>query len=192
MSTLDATADAPLPGTSVEPSMTSVERAARCRSVAEARARGEGWSSIAARHGIGERQARRDRDAWLKHVAATMPLTEDPHAVLSEVIAHHRAALVDLARLSREGNNPSARVGAARARAETARALLALLAAAGVVPETARAWSFTRDMGVLTRAVAEVCRRHGIDLSEVLDEFERLPGYVRSMGIAQGSREAGS
>jgi len=168
----------------VERPLTAPERTARAASVAAARARGEAWAVIAARHGLSERQARRVRDEWIAHAAAMAPVMEDPGAVLREVIEHHRAALLDLTVLSREGNNMSARVGAAKGRAETARALLAIMGDAGLVPESGRGWAFAREVGSFTKAITAVCRRRGIPLGEVMDELMEVPGFTRALEAA--------
>jgi hypothetical protein len=170
---------APAPPAPVRRHLSAAERTALGRAVSTARARGEGWSSIAGRLCVNERTARRAMDDYNANAQALGPVLEDPHAVLREVVAHHRAALADLERLSAEGNNASAKVAAARGRGEVSRALLTVLADAGVVPDSVGAWRLGRDLQSFVRAIREVCERNGISVAEVLAQLEAIPGFGR-------------
>jgi hypothetical protein len=156
----------------------AAERAERNRRIAEERARGEPWAVIAARHGLTERQARRAREEHLRSAVSVAPLDLDPNAVLAEAVVVHREVLADLALLGREADNDSARVGALRARAETSRRLLELLADAGVVPDSVGGWRFARDYRSALVAIARAAERNGVPLEEVVAEMDRAVGSL--------------
>lgn len=82
--------------------------------------------------------------------------------------------------------------GALRARATT-RQLVDMLAQAGMLPSSPGAWRFARDLNALAAAVAEVAERRGLDLREILEEPDRIPGVPRALtGVAVVSAGAAS
>jgi hypothetical protein len=157
-------------------------RAARDAEVARLRARRVPWDEVAARVGLSVRQAQRARLNHIRRAATYAALPEDPNRVLLEAVQHHRAALTDLARIAEDGDNSNAQMAAARARAQVARDLFKLLGDAGLTPQTAQAWRFTRQAPAFTQAVVDVAREAGLDLHAVLDRFEEVEGYATAMG----------
>ena len=153
--------------------LTSTQRAARNRQIAVERAAGEPWDVIAARHGISERQARRGR---IEHIRSGAALDADPNDVLREAVAIHRDVLQGLAAVGIRADNSAAQVGALRARATTALQLVHLLAWAGLVPDSAGAWRFARDLSGFVGAMVAVVERHGLDVEEVVEELDQIGG----------------
>lgn len=156
--------------------LTSTQRAARNRQIAVERAAGEPWDVIAARHGISERQARRGRIEHIRSGASSAALDADPNDVLREAVAIHRDVLQGLAAVGIRADNSAAQVGALRARATTALQLVHLLAWAGLVPDSAGAWRFARDLSGFVGAMVAVVERHGLDAEEVVEELDQIGG----------------
>jgi hypothetical protein len=71
-----------------------------------------------------------------------------------------------------------------RARAETSRELVRPLAWAGLVPDSAGAWAFARQVRLTAAAMVDVAERHGLDPIEVVDDPERVPGVMLSCAAA--------
>lgn len=188
MSDEPQTRDAARPANSVEASgapLDGAARAARDAEVARLRARKVPWDEIAERVGLSVRQAQRARLAHIRRAAAFAALPEDPNAVLTEAVQHHRAALTDLARLSTAADNSNAAMAAARARAQVARDLVKLLGDAGILPSSARAWNFVREAPAFTAAMVKVCAEAGLDAQALLDRLSEVEGYSAAMGFSQ-------
>lgn len=131
--------------------LTAVERADRARRIAETKATGATWETVAAMFGVSEKTARR---AARSHAEGTARLTEppavaeapgtfrpadlDPQLIFIEVVAAHREAMTNLAALARDADNDSARVGASKALTAAGAQLVGLLASVGLMPDPAR------------------------------------------------------
>ena len=150
--------------------LSSSQRAQRNQRIAFARAEGQGWREIAEREGLSVRQAARAAEehrsvAAFRRVAAAPEV--DPGALLREVIDGHRAAAERLEALSLEGDNDSARVGAASARARVLRDLFGVAERAGLLPGP-DLWRGARDLHGLARALAIAAMDAGVSAEAVL------------------------
>ena len=131
--------------------LTAVERADRARRIAETKAAGATWETVAAMFGVSEKTARRAAKAHAEGTARladppaaalaaipSRPADLDPQLIFTEVVAAHREAMIDLAALARNADNDSARVGAIKARTAAGAQLVGLLASVGLMPDPAR------------------------------------------------------
>ncbi len=177
---------ADIPHTPQPAGLDVLAKAERAREIAQQRARGLPWADIAALHSLGERQARRIYAAAIRAGATASP-EHDAGAALREAVAVHREVLRDLGKVGKAADNSSARVGALRARAETARELVRLLAWAGLVPDTAGAWAFARQVRITAVGMVDAAERHGLDLAEILDDLEGVPGVKQVLGSGVGT-----
>jgi len=159
--------------------MNSTERVERNRRIAEEHSRGVPWAAVAQHHGVSERQARRAaREAREALAGAEVgaevsdALVIDPAALLARVVAIHDRALDRLERLADAADNDSARLGAARSAPAVAASLLNVLARAALLPDAPSTWRNVRDMRLVAEALERVADRRGLDLGEVIEEFE--------------------
>lgn len=164
--------------------LNSTERALRNKQIATQRACGDTWAEIAARHGISERQARRSRTEHITSGGPVAWLEADPNEVLREAVDIHREVLSSLAAAASAADNSAAQVGALRARATTALQLVNLLAQAGLVPDSAGAWRFAREVTGLVAAVVAVAERQGLDVETIIEEFDRIIPRRMAMAVA--------
>jgi transposase len=176
---------------------TSSERAERNREIAEARADGKPWKSIAARFGISVKTAQRARAEHLRssgeHLRETggFRTSIEPAEVLLEAVEAHTWALAKLAEVEEQagGANLAVRLGAITKRARVARELVDLLATAGLVPQGPSQWQFYREADRMGRALAHVAHDHGI-AGQVLDclRDERFAAFAYPLERNGGSR----
>jgi hypothetical protein len=102
--------------------------------VIESRSKGRSWAGVCEDSGLSLGQVKR---VWKKFVdeGKLEVQTEDPIAVVFEQITRYDVMIEELADLSKNSDNDSARVGAIRARAQVMREQIELLQAVGLVPK---------------------------------------------------------
>src|SRR4051794_27632000 len=105
--------------------MTPAQRAQRNAAIFAARARGFGWTRIAADHGVSERQAQRICREQRENRPRVTGI--DPLEVVEEVLDGYSAASEDLAHLANTTTHDGTKLGAVRARIDVLRARMDLL-----------------------------------------------------------------
>jgi Homeodomain-like domain-containing protein len=165
----------------------SADRKLRDRGIVEARQRGESPAAIAKRFDVSERTVRRLIEQARR---APVDLDElDPDVALREAVAVHREAIEQLGRLGRRGNNASAKVGAAAARARASRDLIQLLAWGGRLPDRPATWRVMLDLKQLGRDVTVLLAaiKQGAIEREAVEQFfvQRVPKANRLPAVPQ-------
>jgi small-conductance mechanosensitive channel len=112
--------------------MTPHQRARRAEEVIEARARGLRWSTIAAQHGICERQAQR---IYSDGVGSRLVSADrDALELAMEVLEQYEAVIEEFALLAQATAHDGVRLGAIRSRLDAMVSRAQLLTALGVLP----------------------------------------------------------
>ncbi|MGI9110818.1 MAG: hypothetical protein ACR2GT_01215 [Gaiellaceae bacterium] len=138
------------------PRVTSEEKPRRDASVIADRARGFGWTAIAARHDLCERMC---REIWNEHLRKQPLGPDDPREALREAVARYDAAIEDLARLAESTGNDPVRLGSIKARLDAMTRREDLLRIAGILPSTARALRTEIDIQKMTDVIIDLFDR---------------------------------
>jgi hypothetical protein len=145
-----------------------------CEIVAD-RARGLTWRTIAARHGLSERQC---RTVWAER---RPPLAEalegDLVAALEEALAGLDAVIEDCALLAERTANDAVRLGAIKARMAAMGERFSLLRACGLLPHDLGLWRQEIDLASLMRTMDEVFERHDVSTEALADLGEALRAH---------------
>lgn len=149
------------------PRMNAREKIARDNQIVASRMRGLSWATIAAKHGLSERQCQ----TILEDYRASHPrLRErDPIEILDDMLDAYAAAQEDLAIVAATTKHDATKVGAIRTRLDALAAQTNLLMLVGVLP---------RDLGVL---------RHDIDLHAMALE---IVAVLNEFGVPIEARRA--
>lgn len=155
---------------------TAAERAERNRRIAEARAAGADWKSIAAREGVSVRTAQRLADDHLRSEAAQpQQLAEiNAESILAGTIDAQQRALSNALVLMVTGENGGVRVGATRTVATLATALQASLFRVGLVGDVGL-HRFSAELEAAVRFVLDLAATHKIPYADVVDALEQFP-----------------
>jgi hypothetical protein len=153
--------------------LTTAERAARNARIAEARAAGEPWATIAEREGLSVKQARRCRDEHLRTAGAPPP-SLDADALVERVLRGHLVALDRLEALAADADADSARVGAARSLSTVGVNLIGLLARLGRLGDPGLL-RFQAEIRLAVDAIYGLADRYEIPPEEVLATVEGMP-----------------
>jgi hypothetical protein len=154
--------------------MTSQQRADRAKAVFDARMKGFTWSSIAARHGISERQVQRLYNEFRQNRPGLGGI--DPLRTVEELIDQYDAAIDELAALSSDTSHDGTKLGAIRARIDVANAKHRVLMATGVLPQDlGRLWVEV-DYRQTVKLVFGVLERHGLPEQAYEELLDALGG----------------
>ena len=155
---------------------TAAERAERNRRIAEARAAGAEWKSIAAQEGVSVRTAQRLAEDHLRSEAARpQRLAEiDAESVLARTIDAQQRALANALVLMVNGENGGVRVGATRTVATLSAALQASLFRVGLVGDVGL-HRFLAELELAARAMFDFAATHGIPNDDVVAALEQFP-----------------
>jgi len=158
-------------------SRTAADQVRRDRAIVVDRARGLGWSLVAERNGVSERQARR---VWANHSDSDRELLEaHPVEALKDALEQLNALTEEAVLLSETTPNDAVRLGAIRTRRVLLADKLELQQACGVLPFFER-WGQFFTAGRFVRAAIEVLDRHDIDEKVELDLLGRLEEMSRA------------
>ena len=156
------------------PALPPQARVERNAEVVRDRARGLGWSKVAERNGLSERQCRRICEEW----RATRPSAydHDPLALLDEILDHYDAGIEDLALVREEALQDAVKVGAVKARMNLIREKAELLQAVGILPRDLGKFAEERDLRVVADTVWAVMDKHDVPDDARLDLAATLRG----------------
>ena len=141
---------------------TQAEVLARQRAISEDRTvRNMTWAAIADKHGMGEKEA---RESYRRYAKDILPLITDqkPLETVLQYLATLEALRAELAAVSAQARNDSARVGALREIRNTLAKEIELLQHAGQIPSNLGDRRARAEQERLANAIVEVLRRHGV------------------------------
>jgi hypothetical protein len=156
--------------------LSPVERIERNARIAENRAAGEPWATIAAREGLSVRSARRAAERHLRTPGP--PLSRpgrlvdiNPEPLLAKIVATQEHAMTASLILMVGGESGSVRVGAARTAVGAASALLATLARLGLVNGLA---GFQREIVFATRTINALADAYDLPEDAVMTAIDQV------------------
>jgi hypothetical protein len=161
--------------------LSSVARFDRNAKVVRDRARGFGWTTIAERHDLSERQCRRIWGEW--QADRSDVYEQDPLALFQELFDAYDAGIEDLALVLEEASQDSAKVGAIKARLDLVSNKAELLQAVGLLPSNLGRLNEERELRALADTVWDVMDRHGVSEEARKD----LAATIRGNSPARGS-----
>jgi len=142
------------------PVLSSLARVERNAEVVRDRARGFGWSRVAERNGLSERQCRRICEEWRE--SRRREPDQDPLELFEELLDAYDAGVEDLAVVLEEASQDAVKVGAIKARVALIEDKAKLLQAVGLLPWNLGRLKEERDLRVVAETAWDVMERHGV------------------------------
>jgi len=161
--------------------LSSIARVERNAEVVRDRARGFGWTRVAERHDLSERQCRRICEEWRE--ARPREHDQDPLELFEELLESYNSGIEDLALVLEEASQDAVKVGAIKARVALIEDKAKLLQAVGLLPWNLGRLKEERDLRVLADTVWDVMDRHGVSEEARKD----LAATIRGNPPARGS-----
>jgi hypothetical protein len=139
--------------------LTAQEKVRRDAAIARDRARGLGWATISARHGVSERQG---RTIWRERLQGVSAEPVDVREALREAIAQLDAAIEDVSTLAESTANDAVRLGAIKARISAMGDKQDLMRLAGLLPYDERAVRTEMELREINDAIIALFDRYGL------------------------------
>jgi len=162
------------------PVLSSLARVERNAEVVRDRARGFGWTRVAERHDLSERQCRRICEEWRE--SRPREHDQDPLDIFEELLESYNSGIEDLALVLEEASQDAVKVGAIKARLALIEDKAKLFQAVGILPDLGKLGE-ERDLRVLADTVWDVMDRHGVSEEARKD----LAATIRGNPPARGS-----
>lgn len=140
--------------------LSSIARVERNAEVVRDRARGFGWTKVAERNDLSERQCRRICKEWRE--SRPREQDQDPLELFEELLDSYDAGIEDLAVVLEEASQDAVKVGAIKARVALIEDKAKLLQAVGLLPWNLGRLKEERDLRVVAETAWEVMERHGV------------------------------
>lgn len=148
------------------PASAKVQRDGR---IVADRARGLTWSTIGARHGVSERQA---RTVWSERLREVSTEPVDVREALKEAVAQLDAAIEDLVLVAEDTKNDAVRLGAIKARLSAMAEKHELMRLSGLLPFDVRAVRTEAELRDINDMIFGLFDKHGLgdDAKRELEE----------------------
>jgi hypothetical protein len=140
--------------------MNAAGKVKRDAEIVKDRARGFTWQTIAERHGVAERHARRVFSEYLEGMFVQHD--SDPFETAREMLARYDSLIEDLALIAAGTAQDAVRLGALRSKLAALNQRFEFQRAVGLIPPTAGRWAQEVDVRRASAAILEIFNRYGL------------------------------
>jgi hypothetical protein len=167
-------------GSRMAPVLTAARKVERDKRIVVDRARGMTWRTIAASHGLSERQC---RQVYFDQRQGSLDLDEfDSGDALVEVLDQLEALIEDLAHLAVTASHDAVRLGALNSKRRAIAERFEILQACGFVPINLLDARTELDVRRATRDMIEQLEKHDVPMAAIADIVEAWQGRPARAG----------